>query len=210
MPLLRISSITKTGSIGLWRIEEPYETLLESAVRIGAPVNEIEHYKSELKMNQWLAARLLLNRMNPAIKHISYTNSGAPVTDSQSKISFSHSAEMVTVMLEDKMETGIDIQHFTSKIKLIKHKFCSPSELRFVSEGKEIEKLHVIWAIKEAIYKKMRIDGLIFKEQIEVPHFEPVDEGILNVRLRIDSGEKSEKVAYEFLDDYVLAYTLNT
>ena len=209
MPEYRQHINFNSSTLGIWKIQESHPDLSNKTVGIGFNVMEQSNFKSELKQKQWLAARCLIGSMNDEIKDISYNEHGAPFTDAGLFISLSHSFELVTVLLDPTYEVGVDIQRYNPKIKAIKQKFCSQSELNFVSGDMSFEKLHLIWSAKEAIYKQQKIPGLIFREQIEIEPFKIMDSGILKVTVLLGDSRSLVNVQYEILNDYTLAYTLN-
>ncbi|HAW51191.1 MAG TPA: hypothetical protein DCX54_02510 [Flavobacteriales bacterium] len=209
MPILRPHIKDSDQILGLWEIREDLNELLEAAKKWDYNVESQRSFKSEMKQKQWLAARLLMHSMNPEIGRIHYRESGAPWLKEDYYISMSHSHERVALVLNKTHDVGIDIQHFTSKISRIQHKFASESELANLGSVKREEKLTVLWCAKEAIYKKMKIDGLIFKAEIAVEPFHFENSGVLNSRVTHDDLTHSISLKYEILGDYTLVYTFN-
>ena len=85
--------------IGIWKIEESLEELLQLA-RETSITNNTEKRKKE-----FLISRLLLRNMN-LNSNISYNKFGAPELDDSQNISISHSKELVAILLGDKIATN--------------------------------------------------------------------------------------------------------
>ncbi len=113
------------------------------------------------------------------------------------------------VQLDEKADVGIDIQQMTEKILRIKHKFASPIELDYVEDNLSNEMLILIWCAKEALFKRMKIAGLIFKEEIAIEPFEMSNSGVLKARVNHKQIQRDILLNYEILNDYTLVYTIN-
>jgi phosphopantetheinyl transferase len=207
MGIFRPHIISDQYSVGIWNITESLEELTESVRSRKFNLKGQESITSELKKKQWLAARMLLHSMEPNIREVRYLNSKAPEVDGFD-ISFSHSAYRVCVMLSQSAIPGIDIQEIHRKILRVKEKFASPEELEMAGPVKEVEKLHLIWCAKEAIYKQARIPGLIFSEDIRIHPIEMQSMGRLKAEVRLNNLWTAVNLQYEFIDNYALVYTL--
>ena len=134
---------------------------------------------------------------------------GAPYTDNGVKISLSHSLDRVAVIASPENEVGIDIQHESPKIVKVSSKFCSDFELEHANDGMRMQKLHVLWAAKESIYKFIKREGLNFRNEIEVNPFEYSSKGSLEARVKNGLDDCLIYLNYHILEDYTLAYTVN-
>jgi 4'-phosphopantetheinyl transferase len=209
MPELRPHIKDSDQILGLWEIKENLDELLNAAKRWDYNVEEQRSFKSEMKQKQWLAARVLMHSMNPEIGRIHYKESGAPWLKEDYYISMSHSHERAALILNKSCDVGIDIQQVTSKITRIQHKFASNFELDNIGSDNRMEKLILLWSAKEAIFKRMKIFGLIFNSEIEVEPFDYNNQGVLNSIVKYGNESKSILLKYEILEDYTLVYTFN-
>jgi len=210
MSLFKSIEEISTSNIGLWFIEEDYQQLYNKVSGLSFDITQQESFKNELKKRQWLATRCLINAMDTKIERIYYNGNGAPFTSSGKYISLSHSKNMVTVILDNMVDVGIDIQVFSPKIEFIKKKFCSEKELEFTSKSETSEKLHIIWSAKEAIYKQIKAPGIIFKEEIAIEPFELKEKGRIEACVYEGKSRIKINLEYESINDYTLVYTLNT
>lgn len=198
--------------IGLWHITEGEDFLLRRALKAGFSVEGLSDYSSVVKRRQWLAVRCLISEIDGSIRNIIYDERGIPYTGREDHISLSHSLDFAAVIIDNSGEAGIDIQHFSPKTWHIRERFCSGEELRNLNSPDAIKQLHIIWAAKEAVYKKMKIPGLEFRKDIltNAATIRETEEGILPVQVK--KGQVSENVAiqYEIIGEYAFAFTLNT
>ena len=173
---------------------------------------DLEEYLSQ---NKGLAKReleksgltALLNTVFPTnTPALCYTSKGKPYLDKCEKfISVSHSHKFLALLVNDKEETGVDIELLRDKVLAIKHKFLSEEELAFA--GDDSATLLRLWAAKEALYK---VDGqkeLRFKEDLHIAPFTNPDH-IEGQILRGDIKRKFVLVS-EQLQDYILVYVLH-
>ena len=209
MTLSKIFDPTQNSRVGLWSLTEHYGDLFQRVVDFGFDVSAQIDYKSELKREQWLAARCLLKEMDSTINEIYYDEMGAPNLDNGIHVSLSHSHHMIAAIIDKHNKVGIDIQHLSPKIEKIKKKFCSQEELAWTVGSSELEKLHIIWSAKESIYKWARKSGLIFKKEISLQPFELDDFGDLNASVFLDGKWHGIQLKYEIIEDYTLVYTVN-
>ncbi|MEQ9063360.1 MAG: 4'-phosphopantetheinyl transferase superfamily protein [Vicingaceae bacterium] len=201
---------TDSHKLGIWHIEESLPELLSAAGLKGYDIESQVLFKNELKQKQWLAARLLLWSLDQNAGRIYYDENGAPYLNDGTFISMTHSFEKVALILDYRGETGIDLQHLSPKIQRISHKFASERELELCNSTDSIQRLTLIWCAKEAIFKKMKTPGLIFKEEIAVyPSTHLTDKGSLTADVLRKGIQSKLKLNYEILDQYILVYCLN-
>lgn len=119
-------------------------------------------------------------------------------------ISISHSHDKLAIIINEKENTGIDIELMRDKVLKIQHKFLNEHEMSFAKD--QIEKLITIWAAKEAMYKVYGLKELDFIKNLFVEKFE--DSIIFG---KIDSGsfKKQYRLVSENIDDYKMVYVLN-
>jgi 4'-phosphopantetheinyl transferase len=117
-------------------------------------------------------------------------------------ISISHSHQWLAISLHKTEETGVDVEMIREKVINIKHKFCCDEELAFAKN--DIDKLTLLWACKEAIYKVHGKKELEFKK-IKVDEFEVSAQGELNGCIHFDSHLRAYKLMYRKFEGYFLA-----
>jgi len=106
-------------------------------------------------------------------------------------ISISHSHDKLAIIINEKENTGIDIELMRDKVLKIQHKFLNEHETSFA---------------KESMYKVYVIKELDFIKNLFVEKFE----GSI-IFGKIDSGsfKKQYRLVSENIDDYKMVYVLN-
>ncbi len=190
------------SEVALWEAEEPLSFFAEALHEQEfptAPGSEIKHPE---KVLQWYASRYLLCEVYP--EAIQLYADRKPYLFNGPEISFSHSKRTVAVMISNKT-TGIDIQWNDSKLKIISSRFTDLSEVKKVQAKSEIHALSLIWAVKEAVFKKYGT-GLAFKDIHLLKHDPIADE--CSVAIKRMGESITHRLATPFLDDLALAYLI--
>lgn len=202
MSLLNKKNITNSLSVGIWKISETKDDLLESYKNIGGDLKNIVETKSETRIKQWLSIRLLLSVFYPDTSII-YNKYGKPLLTNGVEISISHAGEYAVIALNSAKKCGIDIEQISLKVERIKHKFLSIDELEKITS---LEELTLFWCAKEALYKLYGEKELIFNEQLFVD-FKIKPNNLLG-RIKIGENEDIHELVAEKIDDYLLVYTI--
>ena len=78
-----------------------------------------------------------------------------------------------------------------------------------LGDNMELEKLHVFWSAKEALYKKFKNPHIFFKDHMYIHPFDLKSEGNLVATFSKDGLEKDIQLKYEIIGDFTLVYTSN-
>jgi len=136
-----------------------------------------------------------------------YDEHGKPHLKDGNYISISHSFTFSGVVIS-KQRIGIDIEKRRDKIGVIAHKFVD-YELDYLDKSVDdyINKLTVIWCIKESLYKLFATPGMLFREHFLVIPFMMEDGGTISW---IDLGQVKQRYQAHFLEfeDFTCAFTL--
>lgn len=154
MPVYKIIKDIKNTQILLWKITENKKMLLKQA-----NLSAIDYYRYNLILNvkrkkEFLAIRCALISMGIYEKEILYTNNGQPVLkNNKNYISFSHTNDIVSIAIS-RYPVGVDIEFIRDKkIIYLQKKFIRNDETSFINDIYIVDKLHIIWGIKESLYK---------------------------------------------------------
>ena len=161
-------------SFMVWKINENLSFFLDKFEICDIERTEISSYSNH-RLLEWWSSRYLLFLLENGKKRscILKDDFGKPyLKNTNKKISLSHSGKNIAAIIADKT-VGIDIQNISHKAELVKNKFLSERELE-LSTG--IEKLNLMWTIKEAVYKAYGKKKLNFKENIVIKGFKKQDE----------------------------------
>jgi len=153
--------------------------------------------KSELHQRGFLSVRKLLADFGYSDADLHYDDNGKPHLIDGKHISITHSFTFSAVVISDTI-VGIDIEKRRDKIGLIAKKFID-YEFDYLKKDSEdyINKLTVIWCIKESLYKLYATPGLSFKQHTLVIPFEIKDETTL---CWIDYNNHKERFTTQYLE----------
>jgi 4'-phosphopantetheinyl transferase len=205
MPVIEERKISPGGILGIWEIKESAEEL-EQAYEFRVHEKEIfSSFAHAFRRTQWIATRLLLKHL-VAGSGIRYDDHGKPHLDNHRHISVSHSGAYITILVENET-CGVDIETIRPKINRIASKFLSEGELIAASEDPALDRMHVYWCAKEAIYKAYGKKNISLRTDIFVTNVDSVDGGTATAVLT-EQGEKYERlIQYEKFRDCMLAWT---
>ncbi len=137
--------------------------------------------------------------------NLRYTITNKPfLADRTEYISISHSHDYLVIIVNEKENTGIDIELIRDKVLKVQFKFLNKTELKFASNN--IEKLITLWAAKEALYKVYGLKKLDFKTNLIIDNF---SDDILIGKIETKALKKKYKLKCEPLGEYKMVYILN-
>jgi len=212
MPVILNKQIDEDTVLGVWKIEET-EAQLRAALQLRQHEHDlISTLNSGKRLLHWLSTRVLLRTMLHTSEYIDcrVDEHGKPYLPGLGyHISLSHSYDYAAVMIGKTKAVGVDIELIKHKIRGIRNKFLSDSELAQKQIGDNIEGLYVCWGAKEAIYKWNGRKGLEFKRDIHIRPFRLKTSGSLEVAVDLPGGPRQLTVDYFKLGaDYMLGYTV--
>jgi len=212
MPLNRIRVINEHTQLGIWKVEEEAEWLLEKLQLNKEEKTFLEDIRNTKRYLHWLASRMLLRTMLNTNKFIELgaDQEGKPLLlNHPYKLSISHSGDFAAVIISRHAELGIDMELISSKIEQIAHKFITRQELALLEKKFRLEQLYVYWCAKEALYKLYGKRKLDFKEHIFLKPFQYAHQGELTGSIKKGDYEKTFKVNYEHIEGYMLVYVVD-
>jgi phosphopantetheinyl transferase len=150
----------------------------------------------------------LLKKLFPGhVPELAYTEAKKPYfKDSGLFISITHSHAKLAIMVNSKEHTGVDVELIRDKVLNIRHKFLSEREQKFA--GNDVEKLTVLWAAKEAIYKAYGLKEIDFAKHMSVEEFDNTND-LFYGTLQKNEIKQRYLLKKEKHDNYILVYTLN-
>lgn len=209
MPLLKRIK-TETGEWGVWEIKEEESWFLDKLKLFPSEKNELKDIKGKRRI-EWLAARYLVHQLSDqSIREECLKDEfGKPYLQRESAyLSMSHSHDRVAVILDQEKNVGIDIQKRVNKITRIKDKFVAEEEWSFMTKTwEELDFLHVIWGIKESLYKAFGRREINFKKHLKIKNLGP-NSALASVQK--DAFVSNYQAYHEIKEDYVLVYLTET
>ena len=175
MPLYKTLTPNSQTTVKIWKIEESYDQLINGLDLKPESLDRVLGMKSELHQRGFLSVRHLLNAFGYTDHDLFYDANGKPHLKDGKHISITHSFTFSGVIISDT-EVGIDIERQRQKITVIAKKFVAYEFEYLDKEASDyINKLTVIWGIKESLYKLFATPGMLFKEHFLVIPFSIID-----------------------------------
>ncbi|MEL0643969.1 4'-phosphopantetheinyl transferase superfamily protein [Olleya sp. Ti.3.14] len=175
MPLYKTLTPNSQTTVKIWKIEESYDQLINGLELKPESLDRVLGMKSELHQRGFLSVRHLLNAFGYTDHDLFYDANGKPHLKDGKHISITHSFTFSGVIISDT-EVGIDIERQRQKIAVIAKKFVAYEFEYLDKEASDyINKLTVIWGIKESLYKLFATPGMLFREHFLVIPFSIID-----------------------------------
>lgn len=149
----------------------------------------------------------LLQHLIGDVSKLQYDEKGKPYLVNDARyISISHSYDRLVVILNEKEDTGIDIELLRDKVLKIKHKFLKKVELADAND--DVEKLLIYWAAKETLYKIYGLKEVDFVHHLFVQPFIKKQSGEILGEIKLLKFHETFKLSYQLIDNYVLVYAI--
>lgn len=171
MPLYKTITVNSQTTVKIWKIEESYTDLKDVLDLKPDSETRVLGMKSELHQRGFLSVRHLLAEFGYTDQDLYYDQNGKPHLKDGKHISITHSFIFSGVIVSDN-EVGIDIEKQRDKIAIIAKRFVDYEFQYLKPNAKDyINKLTVIWGIKESLYKLFATPGMLFKAHFFVIPF---------------------------------------
>ena len=206
MPLYKTINFSPTTQILVWEITETFEDLFDQVVLNDISMIRVNAMKSQLHQRGFLSVRKLLQEAGYNDFDLYYDESGKPHLNDDKFISITHSFHFSAIIISDQ-KAGIDIEMQRDKIIRIADKFVD-YEFHFLKPEKiqeYIQKLTVIWGVKESIFKIRNEKGISFKDHIKVTTFE-LNENQGRAWLHFDNVVEDFNIYFEEIENFTLVY----
>jgi 4'-phosphopantetheinyl transferase len=207
MGIIRNEYIEEDCIIGLWEINETFDSLYSMVNLDKEEKDTLYSFKNDDRKLEWLSVRALLNQITKKEARIVYNEERKPfLQDNSYNISISHSHNLTSILLSKQKRVGIDLEFMSHRISKISHKYINATE--YITQEKELEKLHLYlhWCAKEAMYKICDKKNINFKENLTIKPFEIRQEGNIT-GIHHDTGIYDQfELKYLIHDNYVIVY----
>lgn len=207
MPLYKSISVNSQTTVKIWKIEESYDDLMQPLDLKPNSLERVLGMKSELHQRGFLSVRHLLHEFGYTDQDLFYDENGKPHLRDGKHISITHSFTFSGVIVSDK-EVGIDIEKQRDKITIIAQKFVD-YEFNYLSDSAKdyINKLTVIWCIKESLYKLFATPGMLFKDHFLVIPF-TIEEGETVAWIDYNGKKYRYNTAFLEFEGFTCAYVV--
>ena len=212
MPIFYKEDINPYTKLGVWKIEEDENFFLQ---QVPFPA-QVTHPNKRL---QHLAGRYLLQYLFPKFpyKEILIADTRKPyLPQEQFHFSISHSGNYAAAIVSEQERVGIDIELYSPKTELIKHKFLTEAELTLLTHNlssaknqlatPQLEFFTLCWCCKEAVYKHWGNGGIDFKKHICI---EDIHDTTQQINVLFTKQPTHLKVRYSLFDALCLAWVIS-
>lgn len=213
MPLYFKENLLKHGIWGIWEIKEEEDWFFNQWQL--SPEENLHFNKLKgRKRIEFLSARHLVHLLtgleHRMPMHIDLAGKPIFLWDPTLHLSISHSHQYAAAILSKTSKVGIDIQLIVPQMRKVAKRVFSPAELSFASTENELEMLHILWGIKEAVYKAYGLGSIDFINQIGVHPFNyQYPKGIFEASLTKESEINTYSGTYHFLPEGYVSVYLN-
>jgi len=211
MPIVKIENISQESILGIWKITENADVLLQEAILSEEELNELSRITNFRRKKEWLSARIILKSLMKSIGvpyEGTYKNefSKPYLIRNGFHISIAHSFPLAGAMIHKSKPCGMDIEMPKPSLFYIAPKFLNNREDEWIIR-KPMD-LCLAWAAKEVMYKLCGKKDLSFRENLTLEPYECRSKGEIHVEVN-DEGER-ERVAleYEQIDEMMVCYSL--
>ena len=204
--------VIKNASIGVWEINETVEELYQKIKLSEREQETFDSLKTISRKRHWLSYRLILPYLvkPEELSAIDYDEYGKPYLNNGVRhISVSHSGKFSALIVSPNRSVGIDIEEVDPKIFNIAHKFLHGNEVTCSVGKNALQKLYIIWAAKESLYKLYGKRNILFKDNIRIFPFSFKGYGDVKGEISSDEFCKSYSLFYQTLEKYILVYSVD-
>lgn len=210
MPLFIKSDLDEKSCLTIWKISESAEILWNLLQPQGEDFDWISSISHPFKQAESLAARMAVKQIllgwGLEYQSLQKNNCNKPLlVNYPFDVSISHAPQYAVAFVHQSQKVGIDIEQIRPKLFKIAPKFLSAEELLFCQN--DLEKMTILWAGKEAVYKWYSLKLLTLNRDIIFDDFEPQNKGSIQATLFPHSPFTTILTTHYFrLEDYFVVY----
>ena len=210
MALYLKKELENDARIYVWHITETEQELRENTQIPDDELEELSFMGCEARRKEKLAERALLNTIFEEKVYLGHHDNGRPYLQNMAmEISISHTNDFVAIILHPDEDMGIDIERLDRDFSAVEKKALSADELDDLSDRNRDLQLAIYWCAKEAIYKRMSINGVDFAEQISVEKFSPREDGEIEAVFHHKDGTEVEiNLEYMTFENHVMVWVV--
>ena len=200
--------INDSTILGMWRIEEDIDTLLQMVTLDPEEKKRFKDFRSASRKLEFLSVRTLLLELIGDTTNIVYNKNNKPFLKDGSKfISISHSHHLTAIMLSVNEKVGLDLEYMRSNIASIALKFINIKEKITKNPATRKYHLYLHWCAKEALYKICDKEGISFRKNITIDPFIIRESGDITGSVHTDLINESFNLHYTSYDNYAIVWT---
>jgi len=215
MPIILKKEFENASLLGLWKIEESEEYLLELLSKkynkndFNILQQSLNQYSNPHRRREWLVVRVLLYELINKAVLIIYDEFRKPfLADNSLCISVSHKDDLVGILLGNNKNIGLDIEKITPRIEKIAHKFINKTEKDYLLENIKTEQLTMIWSAKEVLYKIHGVGNLDFIKNLNINSFVPSETDNVSASIAIKNHNKEFLLQYFKFENFFVVFSV--
>jgi len=194
--------------LGVWKIEEDLDALLEFVVLDPDEKKKYKGFSSNSRKLEFLSVRALLSELIGKDAKIVYNKNNKPfLKDGSRFISISHSHKLTAILLSTNEKVGIDLEYMSTNIAAIAFKFLNRKEKVAKEQEERKYHLYIHWCAKEALYKICDKEGISIRKNITIEPFTVKESGEIKGQVRTDKIDESFDLYYSKYDNYAIVWT---
>jgi len=194
--------------LGVWKIEEDQNALLDLVALDNDEKKKYNSFSSTSRKLEFLSVRALLSELIGRETKIVYNKNNKPFLNDGSRfISISHSHKLTAILLSSNEKVGIDLEFMSTNIAALAFKFINRKE----KVTKEIDErryhLYIHWCAKEALYKICDKEGISIRNNITIDPFKVNESGEIKGHVNTNKINESFDLFYSKYDNYAIVWT---
>ena len=194
--------------LGVWKIEEDLDTLMNLVVLDNDEKKKYKGFSSNSRKLEFLSVRALLSELIGKDARIVYNKNNKPfLKDGSRFISISHSHKLTAILLSTNEKVGIDLEYMRTNIAAIAFKFLNRKEKVTKEYDDHKYHLYIHWCAKEALYKICDKEGISIQKNITIEPFMVKESGEIKGQVHTDKINESFDLYYLKYDNYAIVWT---
>jgi 4'-phosphopantetheinyl transferase len=194
--------------LGVWKIEEELDALLDLVVLDNDEKKRYKGFSSNSRKLEFLSVRALLSELIGKDARIVYNKNNKPfLKDGSRFISISHSHKLTAILLSTNEKVGIDLEYMSSNIAALAFKFLNRKEKVTREQEERKYHLYIHWCAKETLYKICDKEGISIRKNITIEPFKVMESGEIKGYVRTEKINESFDLYYSKYDNYAIVWT---
>ena len=231
MPVIYIQ---KSPLVGIWKIEELWQDMLESFPKNDVYMHDVHNINSNKRKQEWLSVRLLLKQLAGPDALIDYHENGAPtLKNNPYHISISHTTGFAAIILSKNENPGIDIEYNSARAWRLREKYLGEKELEMLNSLNSFEQTgekevfvspHSIeqagdneltnsnklatlcWCAKETAYKALQQTEVDFIDHLHILPFAFSAKGCFFLKETKTPMQQVFNINYQVNEDFIITW----
>jgi len=200
--------LNRETMLGVWKIEEDLQTLLEMVELGPEDKKRYSVFRSTSRKVEFLSVRALLAEMLDRNARIVYNKNNKPfIKDGSHFISISHSNKLTAIILSTNERVGIDLEYMRVNINAFASRFLNKREKVTRRWADRTYHLYIHWCAKETIYKICDKEGINIVNDITIEPFDVKESGEIRGYVKNERIDDHFTLFYSKYDNYTIVWT---